>query len=158
MLQDERDSETNRRKQENLENAIINESIRSAPQMVLQKLNGFSNWLSWVKQGKEILSNISHDSSKVSIVILNHLYQHNDFGAVMKFLEQKYDCPDEIVSLVLAKGYVLTWAGTNRGIMKQNILSMQIIERPLKKLGMVRKVDSYYLSQLHVRVLVGRVR
>ena len=39
--------------------------------------------------------------------------------------------------------------------MKRNILQMQTIERQLKKLSIVSKIDSYYLSQVRVRVMVN---
>ena len=87
-----------------MEKARIKKNIRSAPQMILQKLCVFSNWLSGKEQAKELLTNISYDSSKIIIVIKspgvhedsNHLKENNDF---MKFFEQKYDRPEEIVIL-----------------------------------------------------------
>ena len=61
------------------------------------------------------------------------------------------DRPDEIVASVLAKGFGLPMAGHNKTGMKANILAIQIIERQLKKLNMVGRIDSYYITQVHVR-------
>ena len=61
----------------------------------------------------------------------------------------------KIVQSILAKGASLPWAENDTIVMKRNILQMQTIERQLKKLSIVSKIDSYYLSQVRVRVMVN---
>ena len=66
------------RKTEASEKARLTEAIKSAPTITLQKLLGFSNWLSWTDQCRHLLENISHDNTKCTIV-MNSLSCREDF-------------------------------------------------------------------------------
>ena len=68
LLEDQRKEELENRKLESLEKARINESIKSAPPVSLQQLKGFSNWLSYISQAKDVLTNISNENTKTSII------------------------------------------------------------------------------------------
>ena len=56
----------------------------------------------------------------------SQLKESNDFQAIMKFLEQKYNRPEEIVQSILAKGASLPWPGNDR-VSKQKMSRIQIL-------------------------------
>ena len=60
LLKDQRKEELENKKLESPVKARINESITSAPPISLQQVKGFSNWLSYISQAKDVLMNISN--------------------------------------------------------------------------------------------------
>ena len=68
LLSDQKLEEQESRKEEAAEKARIHESVKAAPAITLQKLQGFSNWLSWTEQCKNILMNISQEQTKCAII------------------------------------------------------------------------------------------
>ena len=161
LLGDQRQEEIENKKLESIEKARINESIKSAPPVNLQPLKGFQNWLSYYAQAKEVLSNISNEQTKATIVYRSltskedkeHLKGVMSMSVIMKYLTDRYNRPDELVACVLSKGTSLPIAGHDDSVMKQNILVLLTIERDLKKFGCVAKIDSFFISQIRLRVL-----
>ena len=107
------------------------------------------------------MSNISNEQTKATIIYRSltskedkeHLKGVMSMSVIMKYLTDRYNRPDELVACVLAKGTSLPTAGNDDSVMKQNILVLLTIERDLKKIGCIAKIDSFFISQIRVRVL-----
>ena len=160
LMENQEEAESARRKEENLQKARAQESIKSAPTAKLQKLRGFINWLSWYRQAKISLEHVMHDQTKLAI-IYNSLEDAEDkrylrgmtcFENMMEYLKSKYNRPSELVSNMLGKAMKLKMATNDRKLMKQNILSVLSIYHDLKSYNMKAKIDSYFISQVVPRV------
>ena len=123
-----------------MERARAQESIKSAPSSTLQKLQGFTNWLSWYKQQKIVLENIQHDQTKLTI-IYQSLYNPEDkklfkgvtsFEHQMSYLKQKYNRTTELVSNYLGKVLTFKRQGKDIQVMQYNILEMLTIYDTMK--------------------------
>ena len=161
LLEEQDIAEKEQRKVEALEKTRVQESIKAAPVTKLQKLKGFVNYLSWYRQAKVNLENIQQDTTRCSIVYnsledredRNHLRGCTNFRNMMKYLEQRYNRPSELISSILGKGTNMTRPENDDKQMKANILTVLTIYQDLSDYNMKNKIDSYYINQVIPRVL-----
>ena len=68
LMEDKATAEAKQRIEEAAAKAVAQEKAHSAPKMVMMKLAGHNDWVSWFHQAKELVNGITSKISKVQLI------------------------------------------------------------------------------------------